>query len=652
MPTRFDYQSCEPFRAWNRVEPRVRKEEFDRVLQCEVHDPLWMLTRQWQFGEFKGEDTGSAIFAKTLLKTSRLTRFKPLNQPAQDYQDQVPLETLVESESPQHDFRTRLQAGRRFLHILNDLGTEFNAIAGSRPLFSFTDYQAKLVELFSFSLPQAPTPTASANDHHKDIQISKLLTNHALHPFTAALQGRSIDGILLYQTIKEDSSTAIDWKLYADHEDLLLDAANKYKGWIQTKLAEASSQKSNWNPSQLEYQFACAAPKHNEGDMALLADEYYHGRLDWYAFNSDSQPEDAGLVNTTAARRNEVLQQEVISLIPTPASYSGMPNNRWWEFEDGAVDLGNISADTTDLTKVILSEFALIYGNDWFVLPYPIAVGSLCDIDGIIVTDVFGQQTLIESAHQGATQNAGQSQPDNWESWGMFNLSSNKQEDDPSTSLFLPPAVSKVHESEAIEEVLFVRDEMANLTWAIETKIPDLLGRYLDGHTTANELNAYLLALQGIDIDAEPEIHKDAIYKYTLGNTIPENWIPFTAIHKKDGQNRAVRLQRASMPRLYFEDFQAIRPRADILRYGLRNDTDLELSPFINPSQETQESPYYINEEEIPRTGLKLTSTFQRTRWNNGKTYSWYGRRKTLGRGEGSSGLAFDILEMAKKNKT
>ena len=74
MPARFDYGSCEPFRAWNRVEPRIRKEQFDRVLRCEIHDPLWMLTRQWQFGEFKGEDTGSAIFARTLLKTSRLTR--------------------------------------------------------------------------------------------------------------------------------------------------------------------------------------------------------------------------------------------------------------------------------------------------------------------------------------------------------------------------------------------------------------------------------------------------------------------------------------------------------------------------------------------------------------------------------------------------
>jgi len=54
--------------VWSRLEGRPRRVNFDRVLRAEVHDALWMLTRQWQFGEFKGEDTGSAIFAKTSIK--------------------------------------------------------------------------------------------------------------------------------------------------------------------------------------------------------------------------------------------------------------------------------------------------------------------------------------------------------------------------------------------------------------------------------------------------------------------------------------------------------------------------------------------------------------------------------------------------------
>ena len=96
MPARFDYGTCEPFRAWNRVEPRVRKENFDRALRCEIHDPLWMLTRQWQFGEYKGEDTSSAIFAKTLLKSSKLTNFKAYKSTTQAYKDDIALEVIVE----------------------------------------------------------------------------------------------------------------------------------------------------------------------------------------------------------------------------------------------------------------------------------------------------------------------------------------------------------------------------------------------------------------------------------------------------------------------------------------------------------------------------------------------------------------------------
>jgi hypothetical protein len=72
----FDYATCEPFRSWNRLEARPRKSEFDEVLRAAIYDPLWMLTRQWQFGEFQGEDTGSAVFAKILMETTRVTKFK------------------------------------------------------------------------------------------------------------------------------------------------------------------------------------------------------------------------------------------------------------------------------------------------------------------------------------------------------------------------------------------------------------------------------------------------------------------------------------------------------------------------------------------------------------------------------------------------
>lgn len=54
---------------------------------------------------------------------------------------------------------------------------------------------------------------------------------------------------------------------------------------------------------------------------------------------------------------------------------------------------------------------------------------------------------------------------------------------------------------------------------------------------------------------------------------------------------------------------------------------------------------YRIHEEEIPRAGAIVRRNWQYTRWTDGTPYLWIGRRKTTGRGEGSSGLQFDALE-------
>jgi len=44
----------------------------------------------------------------------------------------------------------------------------------------------------------------------------------------------------------------------------------------------------------------------------------------------------------------------------------------------------------------------------------------------------------------------------------------------------------------------------------------------------------------------------------------------------------------------------------------------------------------------VPRAGAMVTASFQRTRWFDWQVFTWFGRRKQTGRGEGSSGLQFD----------
>jgi hypothetical protein len=53
---------------------------------------------------------------------------------------------------------------------------------------------------------------------------------------------------------------------------------------------------------------------------------------------------------------------------------------------------------------------------------------------------------------------------------------------------------------------------------------------------------------------------------------------------------------------------------------------------------------YLIHEAEVPRTGIRITQTFQRARWKNGRVVLWLGQRKQVGRGEASSGLEFDQI--------
>jgi hypothetical protein len=129
--------------------------------------------------------------------------------------------------------------------------------------------------------------------------------------------------------------------------------------------------------------------------------------------------------------------------------------------------------------------------------------------------------------------------------------------------------------------------------------------------------------------------------RYSIGNTVPENWIPFLPAHLP-GQSRAIQFQRASMPRWFNETYSAVRPQTSILREGMSDVAADEQMPFVNPSHEHQTAPYYIYEEEVPRAGVLLESSWQRTRWYNGKIVCWYGRRKETGRGEGGSGLVFD----------
>lgn len=397
--------------------------------------------------------------------------------------------------------------------------------------------------------------------------------------------------------------------------------ADRFILWFEQLIEQPAKEEENaWEPSRLEYRFHCSAPD-GTTRKELTASEYYQGDLDWYALDLDAPP-------ARPAQRPEVQSEIVQTFIPVAVEFAGMANSRWWAFEDRKVNFGAVQPDTIDLAKLLMLEFGLIYSNDWCIVPVPMPAGTIAEVTGLAVTNVFGERLWIEPAGRAPEQT--------WQRWSMFSLHqipANARS--ASTSLLMLPTVPKVQQSDVLEGATLVRDEMANMVWGIEDTVPLPHGLGRSGHGAAAETRRFYQRLLA-PVPPAPVLANDAKVRYEVMNRVPENWIPFIPVHVP-GDNRQIQLQRASLPRRLEGDptpGEKVKPRTALLREGLD----------VNPAV-----PYYVHEEEVPRSGIQVSQAFQRTRWTNGRVFVWLGARKRVGRGEGSSGLQFDQLVSIEK---
>jgi hypothetical protein len=631
------YNPCENFYKYSRLEGRPRETELDDALAAKIHDPLWMLARQYQFGEFQGEDSGSAIFAKMALNTVPLAGYRSDGNKFMPVDNGLPLETTVERLNPGFDNKMALRMGKKFLNF-------FETQAGSLNKWPSDGYRDQMAKRFPFRLPEVSKslePGQLAAQIRQKTQADSML-------FLRAIAGKALNGANLWEFIGEKPSKITvlvkknsnpDGFVDPDHEQALIQATKDWIEWIcKNWNIPPITNHSAWIPEKMEYGFDLAVNEQQDKATEFHADGYHQGHLDWFGF-------DVGV------RMRNMIPGEPKSdigfgriartMIPAQASFPGMPNSRWWELEDNYVDPGNIKANDTDVVAVLLAQFALLYSNDWHMIPCDVPVGSMVEVEGIVITDTFGHKTYVEAAHKDSG--------DNWKEWTMYSLASKPQGFNPKgieQRIFIPPAAVKVLESDPVEQIKFIRDEIANMVWGIERYVPDGLGSGLDGYEAASAMTTQYLMLaedkppeipvsRDIDTSVPDSYHQANTsgkrLKYTLGNTVTENWIPFIPVHMS-GSNRSIQLRRASMPRINeVVPPHQVRPRTPLLRTEIDRD-DKQISPF------------HICEEEVPRAGVIVTGSFQRTRWHNGSVVTWYGRKKTTGRGEGSSGLRFDYI--------
>jgi hypothetical protein len=590
--------------TWTRIEPLPREGSMQRSLQAQMRDPVWLLARQWQVGEFLGDDAGSPIQATMGVELRTITTYRPGLADAKTaaIDPTVPLEVHVEREPPAPRLRGSLQFGLYFENLIRNGGVPSAAtvIGAFRQAFPISG--------------SAPDPTYAPPD--------------ALR-FRSIAAGRVTDGEALYQSAKavaNGQTPAVPLPTVA--ADLTVAPLLKNFVAYRDSIFSQPEQDSAWQSGTLDFAFALGSPAAAPAQsLTLEADDFPGGRLDWYSFDLNTAVTNAtganpsAPVNSVAAANPAQITPVSFDFLPNHVVFRGMPDSRWWNFEDGITDFGQLEADQVDLAKLLVMEFALVYGNDWFSIPVPITVGisgadpspkgTLSRVTTLIVTDSFGVRTLIRPSEQ-TTLTPGETP------WSMFKLSGPGTRSD---FIVMAPTLGVVDDADALEQVLFLRDDIAALAWAVE----DRLQGDLDAAVNPHEM--YLARLVANPAPNPPTATTDGpqIY-YTMETPVPDYWIPMVPV---ETPQNALYLRRGTMEIPTSSGLMKIQARAEILE---------------------PQHPFFVADHVVPRSGVQVERYFRRTRSSDGTTFLWLARKSGLGRGPGWSGLRFDIVrDMANK---
>ena len=560
----------------------------DAGLEMRIHDPLWLLARQWQFGEFQGEDTGSPVWAELGGVEMPINLYMPGSiegctpDDFEEYSPDTPLEYLVERERT--PARLALAANRR---LAVEAGQQFFRLLDS---ILIDTYRVNLLGAFGLK----PLAAAERSGLDRDSLA-----------FLDLMVGRALDGAQLLDAIQQASPA--DWAtnlgFNTGDAPLANQAITAWKTWCEKMVGPVdpmAQSQNTWNPARMEYSCALAAPdESNAASIVLTASEYPGGHLDWYSFDKAIDKKvDPKL--TLQSRKIEC------ATLPTVLGFRGLPASRLWEFEDAQVRFGSITAAPTDLARMLLVEFLVQYGNDFFTIPVELDAGSLFHIRELKITNTFGDQTTVL--------------PSSDEPWQMFALSSDStmKSTSPSPMLFLPPVLGQDFTTPPIEDLRLLRDEMANIAWAVERVVESKCGKPLDRH------EMYQVRRRKLGGDQQPASQQASlVYRLdTWQSSLPDFWIPLLPESPSPGQ---------SPMRLVCHDPQNILSQGRLL------------------SEHANGTSQYLFDDEVPRAGSRITRTQQYTRWYNGSLFAWIGREKRPGRGEGSSGLRNDIVEAVDK---
>jgi hypothetical protein len=313
-------------------------------------------------------------------------------------------------------------------------------------------------------------------------------------------------------------------------------------------------------------------------------------------------------------------------------------------------------AAKSDLARLAVLEYALVFGNDWFVLPLTLPTNALYRVASFTVRDNFGIALPIPPA-----------------GFDLYEMTVEPGAPVASlaNALYLCPALDTL-EGPPLEHVMMMRDEMANLVWGIEKRVQGSSGEAIDRKFESTRLST----TQSLRPPAgQPLVDGGALLQYRLQTPVAANWVPFLPVRKEGATpaNWAIQLQRAVVTHFYqvtqarlddprnasYKAFiERLRANDFVETTAEQGAPDNRLQGFmfhprgqllrLDPNAAVTADYLRLEEEEVPRDGIEIKRAFNYARDADGRALLWIGRSKTTGRGEGASGLKFDVVSRGK----
>jgi hypothetical protein len=324
----------------HRLEPRPGPKPLERGFAAELADPLWLLGRQWQLGEHRGENAASPIALELLRSETAiaLTGGDRSLRPA-DTPQTTPPEAVVEGEVDEWwTPGRRIRVGRAAVGAL-PTPASVRAAAAKRPA-QRTAAESALVRDF------AP-----------------LLVRGLPSPYEP-LDGTTYDGRLLYERrTRAPLRNRLPAALFAD----------------------VTRRPSHWQPVQLTYEDDFRA-----GNAALRVRRHDGGDVDWWTVDA-----------STALRARRPAAANAVRTRPSRFRYPGAPHPRWWQIEDAAVDIGGYPPDRTHFPTLLLIDLLTTHADDWFTFALDAQLGQVVTLHRLTVVDAFGDRHAVELAPDG-----------------------------------------------------------------------------------------------------------------------------------------------------------------------------------------------------------------------------------------------------------